>query len=100
MPERIPWNRWICSRDKAIRFDDRGYPEEPGGRYAAVVQPDSVPMESVLADRCGVLLGEAGIGKSDAIDQLEATLKARGRGSLIGFARRSSRSRGSSTPRT
>lgn len=83
MPERIPWNRWICPRDKAIRFDDRGYPEEPGGRYAAAVQPDCVTLDSVLAARCGVLLGEAGIGKSDAIDQLEATLKGAGRGAVI-----------------
>lgn len=83
MPERIPWSRWICPRDKAIRFDDRGYPDEPGGRYGTVVQPDCVPMEAVLDERCGVLLGEAGIGKSDAIDQLEATLKARGRGAVV-----------------
>jgi hypothetical protein len=48
-----------------------------------VVQPDCVALESVLADRRAVLLGEAGIRKSDGIDQLEATLKARGRGPLI-----------------
>ena len=83
MPERIPWNRWICPREKAIRFDERGYPEEPGGRYAAVIQPHCVPMESVLTDRCGVLLGEAGIGKSDVIDQLEALLRAQGRGAVM-----------------
>lgn len=83
MHQRLPWNRWICLREKAIRFDDRGYPEEPGGRYAALVQPDCVTLESVLADRCGVLLGEAGIGKSDAIDQLETILKAHGRGALM-----------------
>ena len=39
------------------------------------VQPDCVALESALADRCCVLVGEAGIGKSDAIDQLEAITK-------------------------
>jgi len=55
MTRRLPWNRWICLRDKAIRFEERGYPEEPGGRYASVVQPDCVALESVIADRCAVL---------------------------------------------
>ena len=68
---------------QGVRFDDRGYPEEPGGRYASVVQPDCVPLESAHAERCVVLLGEAGIGKSDAIDQLETALRARGRGPLM-----------------
>jgi hypothetical protein len=80
---RLPWKRWICPRDKAIRFDERGYPEEPGGRYSAVVQPDCVALEAVLAERCAVLLGEAGLGKSDAIDQLEAALNAERRGAII-----------------
>lgn len=79
MPQlRFDWNRWLSPRDKPIRFDDDGYPEDPGGRYGHVLQPDCVPLERILDANCGILLGEAGIGKSEAMDRLEAQVRARG----------------------
>jgi hypothetical protein len=75
MPQRFDWNRWLSPRDKPIRFDDDGYPEDPGGRNGPVVQPDCVRLERILDAQCGILLGEAGIGKSEAMDQLEARVR-------------------------
>ena len=59
-------------------FDDEGYPYDPAGRYAEHLQPDCVPLRALLDARCGVLLGEAGIGKSDALGELETLLRDRG----------------------
>jgi hypothetical protein len=78
MSQHFDWNRWLSPREKPIRFDDEGYPEDPGGRYGNVVQPDCVRLERILDARCGILLGEAGIGKSEAMDQLEARVRGRG----------------------
>lgn len=71
MAERFAWNRWICPRDKPILFDSDGYPENPSGRYGNVVQPHCIPLPRILDAHCGILLGEAGIGKSDAMREIE-----------------------------
>lgn len=78
MAERFPWNRWLCPREKPILFDDGGYPEDPAGQYANILQPHCIPLHGILDARCGILLGEAGIGKSDAMQELEGVLHARG----------------------
>lgn len=61
------WKRFWCSRTARIDLIDRGYlvdPESEWGRYA---NPELVGLETISDVPCLVLLGEPGIGKSEAI---------------------------------
>ncbi len=78
MALRFPWKRWLCRRDKEIRFETDGYPHDPAGPWAAAFQPDCIALEAILDERYAVLLGETGIGKSDAMGELCGRASSRG----------------------
>ena len=61
-----PWKRLWCPRGGVILLTDRGYLADPdiGGPYS---NPDLVSFETIAEDPCLVLLGEPGIGKSNAL---------------------------------
>ncbi len=65
MPD-YPWKRLWCPRGGVILLTDRGYLADPdiGGPYS---NPDLVSFETIAEDPCLVLLGEPGIGKSNAL---------------------------------
>ncbi|NJM99748.1 MAG: hypothetical protein HC800_23735, partial [Phormidesmis sp. RL_2_1] len=61
------WKRFWCPRTAQIDLSDRGYlvnPESEWGRHA---NPELVGLEAIADVLCLVLLGEPGIGKSEAI---------------------------------
>lgn len=66
-PSGYPWERFWCPRDASYRLDSDGYLFDPSGRGAQFFQPGIVPLESLAASPCLVLLGEAGSGKSTAV---------------------------------
>ena len=61
-----PWKRFWCPRGGVILLTDRGYLADPdiGGPYS---NPHLVSFETIAEDPCLVLLGEPGIGKSNAL---------------------------------
>lgn len=48
-----------------------------------MLQPHCVTLESILDGRCGVVPGEAGIGKSDALREIERIPQGRTRGPVL-----------------
>lgn len=60
MADRIAWKRWLCLRGEPILFGDDGYPGDPTGPYAEILQPHCVGVESLLERRCSIGLGLGG----------------------------------------
>lgn len=67
---RYPWRRFWCPREGAINLSDEGFLFDPENRHAKYVASDVVPFEQVSHLACLALLGEPGIGKSTAMEDL------------------------------
>ncbi|MBF2072932.1 MAG: hypothetical protein IGS50_04105 [Synechococcales cyanobacterium C42_A2020_086] len=61
------WKRFWCSRTARIDLSDRGYLVDPESEWGRHANPELVGLESIADVPCLVLLGEPGIGKSEAI---------------------------------
>lgn len=72
MQIKFPWNRFWCSPEGKLHLDDWGYLTDPEGEYGKWLNPDVVSFEKIRDTPCLILLGEPGIGKSQAIeDEIE-----------------------------
>jgi predicted NACHT family NTPase len=60
-----PWKSFWCQRGREIFLTDKGYLADPDNR-GSYCNPHLVPFEQITAEPCLVLLGEPGIGKSNA----------------------------------
>lgn len=65
--QRYPWQRFWCPRDGAMSLADGGYLVDPAGEWGKAYNPHVRPFEEISETRCLVLLGEPGIGKSNAM---------------------------------
>jgi len=61
------WKRFWFPREAAANFDFEGYLLDPEDEYWRELQSELVDFESIASKSCLVLLGEPGIGKSEAI---------------------------------
>lgn len=69
------WKRFWCPNTGQIIYDDRGFLNDPESEYGRLTNPDVVPFSAISDIPCLVLLGEAGIGKTTAIEQEYQQLK-------------------------
>ena len=68
--QRYPWKRFWVRRDGMFRMSPDGYLLDPEGEHGKIANPDVASYE-IIADRpCLALLGEPGIGKTDALDRI------------------------------
>src|SRR2546427_9331382 len=72
--ERCPWKRFWCPWEKSISFADDGFVFDPESEYGILMNPALITLESVAASPCAILLGEPGLGKSDALREHQAKL--------------------------
>lgn len=61
------WKRFWCPRTAQINLSDRGYLVDPESEWGRHANPELVGLEAIADVPCLVLLGEPGIGKSEAI---------------------------------
>ena len=66
------WNRFWCPRGDTIQVTNEGYLTDPESSLGRFSNKQIVPLTSLLARPCLVLLGEAGIGKSTELRTLRA----------------------------
>lgn len=80
-----PWKRFWCPRTGVINLMDGGFPYDPEsyGRYNS----DLVSLKSITSFHCLALLGEPGMGKTEALcaewNALDEGIKAQGHQSLF-----------------
>lgn len=67
---RYHWRRFWCPRDGHISVDWNGYLLDPEKTRHTFYRTDVVPFEDIDRKPCLILLGEPGIGKSDAMEQI------------------------------
>lgn len=67
---KYPWKRFWCPREGTLNLTDGGFLFDPEDEYAKYVTSDVVPFESIAHLPCLALLGEPGIGKSTAMEDL------------------------------
>ena len=72
---KYPWKRFWCPRDGEMNLSDAGFLYDPDSKHAEWIQPDVVPFEKIAHRPCLALLGEPGIGKTTAMEELGASLK-------------------------
>ena len=72
--ERYPWKRFWCPWEKSISFADDGFVFDPESKYGILINPALITLETVTASPCVILLGEPGLGKSDALREHQAKL--------------------------
>ena len=73
---KYKWPRFCSERDAAIVLDPQGYLVDPEDRYGALINPRAASVERLVADRCPVLLGEPGMGKSESMADAAACAAA------------------------
>jgi predicted NACHT family NTPase len=72
MSEQIyDWKRFWCPRSGHISLEDRGYLLDPESEWGHHYNPDLVGSEAIADIPCLALLGEPGIGKSQAMNDLK-----------------------------
>jgi predicted NACHT family NTPase len=62
------WQRFWCPRSGHINLADGGYLYDPEAEWGNAYNPDLVSFSAISQIPCLVLLGEPGIGKSQAIE--------------------------------
>ncbi|MBW4465787.1 MAG: hypothetical protein KME07_10170 [Pegethrix bostrychoides GSE-TBD4-15B] len=62
------WKRFWCPRTGSINLADRGYLCDPDGEWGKAYNPDLVTFETISHLSCLALLGEPGIGKTQALE--------------------------------
>jgi hypothetical protein len=70
MEKHYPWKRFWCLKKGRYHMDDWGYLLDPESEYGRLIQPDVVSEEAFDKTTCLALLGEPGIGKTEAIKAL------------------------------
>ncbi|MFQ5741836.1 MAG: NACHT domain-containing protein, partial [Acidobacteriota bacterium] len=78
---KYPWKRFWCPRGAAISLADRGYLVDPRTDYGKAYNPDLVMLEEIQEIPCVILLGEPGLGKSQAL--VEAFEAGRGSSPVV-----------------
>jgi hypothetical protein len=68
MAELYNWKRFWCPRSGDIRLDWRGYLSDPESEWGKHENPNLVTLDKLTDVPCLVLLGEAGMGKTTAME--------------------------------
>ncbi|NJR62559.1 MAG: hypothetical protein HC769_29425 [Cyanobacteria bacterium CRU_2_1] len=69
MPSQVyKWKRFWCPRSGSINLADGGYLCDPDAEWGKVYNPDLVTFETISHLPCLALLGEPGIGKTQALE--------------------------------
>ena len=63
------WQRFWCPTTGNLRLDTSGFLYDPESEYGKSYNPDLVKFDGISNIPCLILLGEAGIGKTTAIEQ-------------------------------
>lgn len=70
------WKRYWCPREGAFNLSDGGYLVEPEGEYGRILAQDVRPFADITTTPCLILLGEPGIGKTTAVEDIAASESA------------------------
>lgn len=72
------YKRFWCPREGKFSLSDFGFLYSPGSQYGRDLYPDVKTLTEISSIPCLVLLGEAGMGKSTAIEQAYQVAKTSG----------------------
>ncbi|KIL40266.1 hypothetical protein SD70_14885 [Gordoniibacillus kamchatkensis] len=61
------WKRFWCPRTGTINLSDDGYLYNPESEYGHIINKHVVPFDKIAGIPCLILLGEPGIGKTEAL---------------------------------
>ncbi|MEC0239751.1 hypothetical protein P4H66_07755 [Paenibacillus dokdonensis] len=65
------WKRFWCPRTGTINLSDGGYLYNPESEYGHIYNENVVPFDKISEAPCLILLGEPGIGKTEALRSIE-----------------------------
>lgn len=70
------WQRYWCPREGTFNLSDGGFLVEPEGEYGRILAQDVRPFSDFASTPCLILLGEPGIGKTKALEEIAASESA------------------------
>ncbi|MFM9966037.1 MAG: hypothetical protein ACKV2Q_33060 [Planctomycetaceae bacterium] len=76
--KKYPWERFWCPDGASYSLGDRGYLSDPTGEHGPQVQPSAFHAEQVDEVPCVALLGDPGLGKTDALERFIELAKNKG----------------------
>lgn len=65
--ERFPWTRLWCPWETPVKYDHDGFVLDPESEYGRTLNPDLTTLDALQDQRCLILLGEPGLGKTEAL---------------------------------
>ena len=74
---RLGWIRFCARLDAEVELEE-GFLNDPGGTWGRLANPNALSLADLASEPCVVLLGEPGLGKTIALEQEEARLRAAG----------------------
>lgn len=73
---RYDWKRFWCPRGGQLWLDSEGYLVDPDGEKTPYLKQDAIELDDIKSKACLLLLGEPGVGKSDAMLRLSQRAKS------------------------
>ena len=70
--KRYQWKRFWCPKEGICALDERGYLLDPKSEYSKYYQTDVVYWDALANTSCLALLGEPGIGKTHALEDIRS----------------------------
>lgn len=72
---KYKWKRFWYPRGQEISLSDEGFLPDPEDKALRFFNPDAVTLESLTDQKCLVLLGEPGIGKTYTVEENRHSIK-------------------------
>jgi hypothetical protein len=76
---RYSWKRFWYPQNGRVAIDDNGFLEDPESQFAELTANEAVSFEEINSIPCLILLGDPGLGKSYALEDVSAALHAQGK---------------------
>jgi hypothetical protein len=71
------WSRYVMPAGQALTLSE-GFLPDPEGRYEQYSNPGLLRVDQLFAARCCILVGDAGLGKSDILTKEYSRVRATG----------------------
>jgi hypothetical protein len=71
----VPWKRFWCRFGDAIHVGEHGFLTDPDEEFTRFFNPHLATLDQLLSERCLILCGDPGIGKTTELQQAKSAIQ-------------------------